>query len=74
MRTQKYSTLDEVLIDIAKFNLLLGFPDEKSDTITYCNVPEVTEVLDDNGNIVDSYYELIITSELDLLLNPDIIE
>ena len=74
MRTQRYKTLEEALIDINAFNLLLGFPDKKSDTITYCNVPNLIEIKDENGATIESYYEIPITNELDKLLNPVIEE
>ena len=60
-------TLDEVNTFINKANTLLGYPDGKG-TETYCLVPELTEVKDENGNIIESYYELPITTELNELL------
>ena len=74
MITKRYKTLEEALIDIEAFNLLLGFPDEKSDTITYCNTPNLIEIKDENDNVIESYYEIPITDELDKLLNPVIEE
>lgn len=61
MRTQTYKTAEECQAAIEQFNSLLGFPDEKSDTLTYAEVPEPNE---------DGEFELIITSELDNILNP----
>ena len=56
-------TLDEVNTFINKANILLGYPNSKG-TETYCNVPELTEIKDENGVVIDSYYELPITPEL----------
>lgn len=63
MNTLKYNTLEETQAAIEQFNSLLGFPDEKSDTLTYCDVPEPSE---------DGTYELPVTNELDKLLNPEV--
>ena len=59
----KLNTLDEVNTFIEKANTLLGYPNSKG-TETYCNVPELTEIKDENGNIIESYYELPVTNEL----------
>ena len=59
----KLKTLDEVNAFIEKANTLLGYPNSKG-TETYCNVPELTEIKDENGNIIESYYELPVTNEL----------
>ena len=59
----KLKTIDEVNTFIEKANLLLGYPDQNG-TETYCNVPELTEIKDENGVVIDSYYELPITPEL----------
>ena len=59
----KLKTIDEVNTFIEKANSLLGYPDGKG-TETYCLVPELTEIKDENGNIIESYYELPVTSEL----------
>ena len=56
-------TLDEVNTFINKANTILGYPNSNG-TETYCNVPELTEVKDENGVVIDSYYELPITPEL----------
>ena len=56
-------THDEVNIFITKANTLLGYPNSKG-TETYCNVPELTEIKDENGNVIESFYELPVTSEL----------
>ena len=58
----KLITLEQVEQFISKANELLGYPDN-SGTLTYCNIPELTEVKD-AGNVIDSYYLLPITSEL----------
>ena len=60
----KLKTLDEVNTFIEKANTLLGYPNSKG-TETYCNVPELTEIKDENGVVTDSYYEVPITQELD---------
>ena len=59
----KLKTIDEVNTFIEKANTLLGYPNNKG-TETYCNVPEITEVKDENGNVTESFYELPVTSEL----------
>lgn len=59
----KLKTIDEVNTFIEKANSLLGYPDGKG-TETYCNVPEITEIKDENGNVTESFYELPVTSEL----------
>ena len=63
----KLKTLDEVNTFIEKANSLLGYPDGKG-TETYCSVPELTEVKDDNGNVIESYYEIKITNELNEIM------
>ena len=55
-------TLDEVQAFIDKSNTLLGYPDGKG-TETYCNVPELTEITE-NEVVTDSYYEIEIRQEL----------
>ncbi len=62
MRTLKYHTSEECQAAIEQFNALLGFPEEKSDTLTYAEVPEANE---------DGEFELIITSELEMILYPE---
>jgi hypothetical protein len=59
----KLTTLEQVEQFISKANELLGYPDNTG-TLTYCNVPELTEVKDEDGNVIDSYYIIPITSEL----------
>ena len=71
MKTLKYATPEECQAAIEQFNTLLGFPDEKSDTLTYAGVPAITEVEDEDGNVTESYYELVITSELEAILWPE---
>ena len=66
----KLTTLDEVMQFIQQANELLGFPD-KTGTLTYCETPELTEVKDEDGAVIESYYEVVITTELDKLLNPE---
>lgn len=59
----KLKTKDEVYTFIEKANTLLGYPNDNG-TETYCNVPELTEIKDENGNVTESFYELPVTSEL----------
>lgn len=59
----KLNTIDEVTAFIDKANTLLGYPNDNG-TETYCNVPEITEIKDESGNVIDSFYELPVTSEL----------
>ena len=59
----KLITLEQVEQFIGKANVLLSYPDNTG-TLTYCNVPELTEVKDEDGNVIDSYYIIPITSEL----------
>ena len=59
----KLKTLDEVNTFINKANTLLGYPNANG-TETYCNVPEITEIKDESGNVTESFYELPVTSEL----------
>lgn len=56
-------TLDEVNAFIDKANSLLGYPDGRG-TETYCNVPDLTEIKDENGIVTDRFYELPVTSDL----------
>ena len=58
----KLKTLDEVQAFINNANILLGYPDGKG-TETYCNVPELTEITEDEV-VIDNYYEIEITQEL----------
>lgn len=59
----KLKTLDEVQTFINSVNLLLGYPNKANGTETYCNFPELIEVKE-NDIVIDSYYEIEITSEL----------
>lgn len=63
----KLKTIDEVYTFIEKANTLLGYPNDNG-TETYCNVPELTEIKDENGNVTESFYELPVTSELNKIL------
>ena len=63
----KLKTLEQVNTFIANANLLLGYPNDNG-TETYCNVPEITEIKDENGNVTESFYELPVTSELNEIL------
>lgn len=57
----------QVLEAIAKINVLLGLPDGNG-TETYCAVPELTEVKDENDIVIESYYELEISNYLAQLI------
>ena len=57
------NTLEQVEAFITNANTTLGYPDGNG-TETYCNVPELTEIKDENEVVIDSYYEIDITEEL----------
>ena len=59
----KLTTLEQVEAFISNANTLLSYPDGNG-TETYCNVPELTEIKDENGVVTDRYYEIDITQEL----------
>lgn len=63
----RLKTLDEVESFINKVNKLLGYPDGRG-TETYCNIPEVNNIVDNDLNIIDYYYEVPITQELNCIL------
>lgn len=63
----KIKTIDEVNNFIEKANTLLGYPNNNG-TETYCNVPEITEIKDESGNVIESFYELPVTNELNEIL------
>lgn len=63
----KLNSQIKVLEAIAKFNALLGLPSNDG-TETYCNVPEITEVKDENDVVIESYYELEVSNELAQLI------
>lgn len=60
----KLLTIAECNTLIAQANQLLGYPNAENGTLTYTVVPPITEVLDGEGNIIDSYYELEVSSEM----------
>lgn len=60
----RLQTEEQVNAFIAKANELLGYPNLEKGTETYTDVPELTEIKDEEGNVIDSYYEIEITSEL----------
>lgn len=60
----KLQTEEQVIAFIAKANELLGYPNLENGTETYTNIPELTEIKDEEGNVIDSYFEIKITSEL----------
>ena len=61
MKIKLYS-IEQVEAFITNANTLLGYPDGNG-TETYCNVPEITEITE-NDVVIDSYYEIDITQEL----------
>lgn len=63
----KLNTIDEVTTFIAKVDTKLGYPNGKG-TETYCTIPEITEIKDENKVVIESYYEIPITQELNDLL------
>lgn len=65
---QKFNTLEEVLDFKQQADILLGLPDNTG-TLTYCNIPEITEILNEENEVIESYYEIEITNELDFYLN-----
>lgn len=64
----KLTTIEEVDAFIAKANLLLGYPNLENGTLTYTDVPEIAEITETDENdvvtVIDSFYEIEITSEL----------
>lgn len=61
MKIKLYS-IEQVETFITNANTTLGYPDGNC-TETYCNVPELTEITE-NEVVTDSYYEIEITQEL----------
>ena len=62
--TTKLETIEQVEAFINKANQLLGYPNAENGTKTYTDIPELTEVKDEEENVIDSYFEIEITSEL----------
>ena len=60
----KLQTEEQVDAFIAKANLLLGYPNLENETLTYTDVPEITEIKDEEENVIDSYFEIEVTHEL----------
>lgn len=60
----RLKTLEECNALIQKANILLGYPNIDNGTLTYTDIPEITEIKDEAGNIIDSYYELEVSSEM----------
>ena len=58
------NSLEQVEAFRSKIDILLGYPNKENGTETYCNVPDITEIKDNEGNVVESYYEIDITDEL----------
>lgn len=52
----------DVLIGLA--NQLFGYPNLDNGTLIYTVIPEITEIKDGEGVIIDSYYEIEVSSEL----------
>ena len=68
MKTIQLQTQEQVDAFIAKANLLLGYPNLENGTLTYTDVPEITEITETDENevvtVIDSFYEIEITHEL----------
>ena len=60
----KLNSIEQVEAFRTKIDTLLGYPNKENGTETYCNIPEITEIKDSEGNIIESYYEIDITDEL----------
>ena len=60
----KLKTIEECNALIAKANILLKYPNLENETLTYTDVPELTEVKDEEENVIESYYEIEVTNEL----------
>ena len=60
----KLNSLEQVEAFRTKIDNLLGYPNKENGTETYCNIPELTEVKDNDSNIVESHQEIDITDEL----------
>lgn len=69
---QRFETLEQANIFIDKANILLGLPNEVNGTLTY-SIPELVEIKE-NEVVVETYYEVPITEELNRLLNPELYE
>ena len=63
----RLNTIEEVITFIAKVDTKLCYPNGKG-TETYCTIPEITEIKDENNVVIESYYEIPITQELNDLL------
>jgi len=59
----RINTIDEVVAFIKSADAILGYPDN-SGTDTYTDVPEPTEIKDEQGNVIESYFEVEITPEM----------
>lgn len=60
----KLLTIAECNTVIAQANIRLGYPNIENGTLTYTDIPEITEIKDEQGNIIDSYCELEVSSEM----------
>jgi len=68
---RKYSSLEQLQLELDQINLLLGYPDFNG-TDTYANIPEPTIITDEEGNEVDKFWLLTATHDLQEVGNPDI--
>jgi len=68
---RKYSSLEQLQVELDQINLLLGYPDGNG-TDTYANIPEPTIITDEEGNEVDKFWLLTATHDLQEVGNPDI--
>ena len=62
----KFITIEQAQTFIDKVNILLGLPNEVNGTLTY-SIPELVEIKE-NEIVVETYYEVPITSELSDIL------
>lgn len=63
---QRFETFEQANIFIDKVNILLELPNEVNGTLTY-SIPELVEIKE-NEVVVETYYEIPITSELSDIL------
>jgi len=69
---KKTFTTQEAAIEfIEQANELLGF-DDGNGTEVYAELTQITEILGEYDEVVDSYYEIPITTELHKLLEPEL--
>jgi len=60
----RLTTLEEINAFIDNVNAIMGYPNEANGTLTYCHIPDITEVKDENDVVIESYFEIEVTTEL----------